>query len=146
MSAQARMAATVSRGRALWLRTALCCASNRAREEPPGRPRWPRCRAACKLRHVSPGAFKTGPLLSVGQPPVRCRCVSAHARMCCSVSRGRSARLRTRRYSASRRAKDESPRKPRLPFRSALSTACQVSPGASMIGPESWLGQFPVRS
>ena len=43
------------------------------------------------------------------------------------------------------RASDEPPGSPRRPRRRAVSTDFHVSPGASAIAPEHWLGHLPVR-
>ena len=67
-------------------RTPRLHSSNRARDDPPGKPRRPACSAALTLLQVSLATPTTGPECAMGQSLVRSRCPSDHARICSSVS------------------------------------------------------------
>ena len=68
------------------------------------------------LSHFSPGASGIGPDLALGQQPVLAWWASAQARICSTTRGGRSWTLRAPRRSASRRASDEPPGRPRSPL------------------------------
>src|SRR5438552_300257 len=94
---------------------------------------------------VSPGGKLTGPDPLVGQAPVRAWKESTQTKICSTVRGGRPWGLRTPRHSESNCAKDEPPGSPRLPLRSALSTAYHVSPRAPAILPLVRSGHVLVR-
>src|SRR5262249_26801250 len=65
------MVSSVKGGSAMRLRAPASRANSRANESPPGKPREPSRRTALMSCQSSSGASATGPLLTVGQAPVR---------------------------------------------------------------------------
>jgi hypothetical protein len=80
-SAQRTMSLTLSLRRSLTLRTLRYCASNCAREDPPGKLRVPNQSADAIALQVSPATPCTAPAVLLGQRPVRRLCASAHCKI-----------------------------------------------------------------
>ncbi len=118
-----------------------CSASNWAKVEPPRRPRPPIARAALIPPQVSP-VPGTGPECWPGHLPWAAKKASAQPRICFWRKGGRARWFRFPRRTASKRAKLEPPRRPRMPLVRARPTASQVSPLPGM-APEASRGHFP---
>jgi hypothetical protein len=138
--------ASASAGRPLRLRTPLRAASRRAREEPPGRPRAPECRASLTADQVSPPLPGMRPDLRVGHAPVALCWSSAQARTCSSVRGGSWWRWRAFLCWARSWARELPPGSPRSPRRSARSRPAQVSPHTPRARPAALVGHRPVVS
>ncbi len=94
--------------------------------------------------HFSPGAPSTSPEFCFGHWRVLWRCLSAHWRICLTLSLGRPCLLRTPRFFASSCASEEPPGRPRPPLKSTLLILPYLSPAAPATSPDFWFGHRPV--